>query len=201
MRVEGLERKQVGWVMKLGYAVMRRRYGKVITPAKVWARLPAASIGTAVAMWGIEEVSKGLDPKIKRLANLRTAQMVGCPFCIDIISSIGRKEGISDEQMSALGDFERSPLFTAAERAALRYVEEMCATPVNVSDATFEELKRHLDSTQIVELTAQVALENLRSRFNRALEIPSDGFCTLPASHPVSQHAVNGVAADRAGAA
>ncbi len=122
MRIEGLERKQVGWLMKLGYSVMSRRYGKVITPAKVWARLPAASIGMAFAMWGIEEVSKGLDPKIKRLANLRTAQMVGCPFCIDIISSIGRKEGISDEQMRELGDFERSPLFTPAAtgRAPLR---------------------------------------------------------------------------------
>ena len=191
MRIEGLERNQVGWLMKLGYSLMARRYGKVITPAKVWARMPAASIGMAFAMWGIEEVSKGLDPKIKRLANLRTAQMVGCPFCIDIISSIGRKEGISDEQMDALGDFERSPLFTPAERAALRYVEQMCTTPADVSDATFEELKRHFDSTQIVELTAQVALENLRSRFNRALKIPSDGFCTLPASHPATQRVAN----------
>ncbi len=58
-------------------------------------------------------------------------------------------------------------------------------------DAVFAELKRHFDSTQITELTAQVALENLRSRFNRALEIPSDGFCTLPATHPARQHAVN----------
>jgi len=191
MRVEGLERKQVGWLMRIGYSLMARRYGKVITPAKVWARMPAASIGMAFAMWGIEEVSKGLDPKIKRLANLRTAQMVGCPFCIDIISSIGQKEGISNEQMDALGDFEQSPLFTPAERAALRYVEQMCGTPVDVSDATFEELKRHFDSTQITELTAQVALENLRSRFNGALEIPSDGFCTLPASHPATQRVAN----------
>ncbi len=191
MRIEGLERKQVGWLMKAGYALMRRRYGKVITPAKVWAYLPAASIGMAFAMYGIEEVSKGLDPKIKRLANLRTAQMVGCPFCIDIISSISAKEGISDEQMAAVGDFERSPLFTAAERAALRYTEEVCRTPVNVPAPIFAELKRHFNPTQIAELTAQVALENLRSRFNRALEIPSDGFCTLPAEHPVRQHAVN----------
>jgi len=191
MRVEGLERKQVGWLMRIGYSLMARRYGKVITPAKVWARIPAASIGMAFAMWGIEEVSKGLDPKIKRLANLRTAQMVGCPFCIDIISSIGQKEGISDEQMDALGDFERSPLFTTAERAALRYAEEICRTPVKVPDPVFAELKRHFNSTQIAELTAQVALENLRSRFNRALEIPSDGFCPLPAEHPVRQHAVN----------
>jgi AhpD family alkylhydroperoxidase len=191
MRIEGLERKQVGWLMKLGYSLMARRYGKVITPAKVWARIPAASIGMAFAMWGIEGVSKGLDPKIKHLANLRTAQMVGCPFCIDISSAISLKEGISDGEIAELANYQRSPLFTPAERAAMRYIEEMCGTPVDVSDATFEELKRHFDSTQITELTAQVALENLRSRFNGALKIPSDGFCALPASHPVSQRVAN----------
>lgn len=57
-------------------------------------------------------------------------------------------------------------------------------------DAVFEELKRHFDSGQIVELTAMVALENLRARFNRALEIPSDSLCRLAADHPVRKLAV-----------
>jgi AhpD family alkylhydroperoxidase len=190
MRIEGVEPKQAGWLIRAAYFMVRRRYGKLMTPAKVWAHLPSASLGMAFAMRGIEEVSKGLDPKIKRLANLRTAQMVGCPFCVDIISSISLKEGISDEKIADLGNFARSPLFTPAERAALRYVEEMCQTPVNVPDAVFEELKRYFEPAPIVELTAMVALENLRSRFNRALEIPSDGFCTLPAEHPV-RHAAS----------
>lgn len=191
MRIEAIEPEQAGWLTRFAYFLVRRRYGKLMTPIKVWARLPAALFGTAFAMWGIEGVSKGLDPKIKHLANLRTAQMVGCPFCIDISSAISLKEGISDGQIAELANYQRSPLFTPAERAAMRYVEEMCGTPVDVSDATFEELKRHFDATQITELTAQVALENLRSRFNGALEIPSDGFCTLPASHPVTQRVTN----------
>jgi AhpD family alkylhydroperoxidase len=190
MRIEGVEPEQAGRLTRLTYFLIKRRYGKVMTPAKVWAHLPAASLGMAFAMRGIEEVSKGLDPQLKRLANLRTAQMVGCPFCIDIISAISLKKGISDEKIAALADFAQSPLFTPAERAALRYVEEMCRTPVNVPDAVFEELKRYFEPAPIVELTAMVALENLRSRFNRALEIPSDGFCTLPAEHPV-RHAAN----------
>ncbi len=98
---------------------------------------------------------------------------------------MGREQGISEEQLSALDAFEQSPLFTAAERAVLRYAEEMSRTPVDVPDAVFEELRRHLDSSQIVELTAMVALENFRARFNRALQIPSDSLCALPADHPV----------------
>jgi hypothetical protein len=30
-----------------------------------------------------------------------------------------------------------------------------------------------------------IAFENLRARFNRALHIEADGFCELPADHPV----------------
>ena len=75
-------------------------------------------------------------------------------------------------------------MFDDAEKAALRFAEAMCERSVNVPDAVFEELRRHFDENAIVELTAMVALENLRARFNRALLIPSDGLCPLPADHP-----------------
>ncbi len=111
---------------------------------------------------------------------------------MDINSAVGRKQGISEQQLAELGDFGRSSSFNPAERAALRYAEEMCRTPVDVPDAVFEELRRRFDPGQIVELTAMVALENLRARFNRALEIPSDSLCALPADHPVRKHPAGG---------
>jgi hypothetical protein len=55
---------------------------------------------------------------------------------------------------------------------------------VDVPDEVFDELKRHFNTEQIVDLTATVALENMRARFNRALQIESDSFCRLPAHHP-----------------
>jgi alkylhydroperoxidase family enzyme len=75
-------------------------------------------------------------------------------------------------------------LFTPAERAALRYTEEMTLASVDVPDEVFGELKRHFDTVQIVDLTATIALENMRARFNRALQIESDSFCRLPAHQP-----------------
>jgi len=62
--------------------------------------------------------------------------------------------------------------------------EAMCERSVTVPDAVFEEVRRHFDEKAIVELVAMIALENMRARFNRALEIPSDGLCPLPANHP-----------------
>jgi alkylhydroperoxidase family enzyme len=75
-------------------------------------------------------------------------------------------------------------LFTPAERAALRYTEEMTLSSVDVPDEVFDELKRHFNTEQIVDLTATIALENMRARFNRALQVEADGLCMLPAHHP-----------------
>lgn len=67
----------------------------------------------------------------------------------------------------------------------IEYAEEMTSTPVAVPDGLFESLRRQFDEAQLVELTAAIAWENYRARFNHALEIGSQGFsgaaaCAIP---------------------
>ena len=104
---------------------------------------------------------------------------------MDINSAVGREQGITDEQLAELTSFESSTHFNALEKAILRCAEGMTHNPAEVVDAVFEELKQYFNTAQIVELTAMIAFENFRARFNRALHIESDGFCELPADHPV----------------
>jgi alkylhydroperoxidase family enzyme len=104
---------------------------------------------------------------------------------VDINSAVGREQGITDEQLADLASFEHSGRFDLREKAVLRYTEGMTRTPAEVANAVFDKLKQHFDTAQIVELTAMIAYENLRARFNRALHIEADGFCELPADHPV----------------
>jgi alkylhydroperoxidase family enzyme len=104
---------------------------------------------------------------------------------VDINSAVGREQGITDEQLASLASFESSSHFNALEKTVLRYTEGMTHNPAEVADTVFEELKQYFNTAQIVELTAMIALENFRARFNRALHIESDGFCELPADHPV----------------
>ena len=47
-------------------------------------------------------------------------------------------------------------------------------------DALFGELKAHFTEGQIVELTAAIAMENFRSKFNPPLGIEAQGFCMVP---------------------
>ena len=104
---------------------------------------------------------------------------------MDINSAVGRDAGITDEQLEDLAAFETSPHFDHREKAVLRYAEGMTHTPAEVSDAVFAELQALFSTEQIVELTATIALENFRARFNCALKVESDGLCTLPLDHPV----------------
>ena len=104
---------------------------------------------------------------------------------MDINSAVGREQGITDEQLSDLATFEKSQHFSVLEKIILRYTEGMTHNPAEVADTVFEELKKYFNTQQIVELTAMIAFENFRARFNRALHIESGGFCQLPADHPV----------------
>jgi alkylhydroperoxidase family enzyme len=76
--------------------------------------------------------------------------------------------------------FATSRHYSAPERAALAFAEAMTITGQKVTDELFAEARRHFSEAQVVELTAAVALENFRSKFNVALGIESQGFCVLP---------------------
>ena len=84
--------------------------------------------------------------------------------------------GASADKIAAVAQFRDSSLFSAAERAALSFVEGMTATPADVSDEVFAEAQRHFSTQQLVELAATVAMENYRARFNRAFLVESQHF-------------------------
>ena len=71
--------------------------------------------------------------------------------------------------------WQDSDLFSPAERAALAVAEAMTATPADISDDLFADLRAHYSEEQIVELTATIALENYRARINRVFLIESEG--------------------------
>lgn len=84
------------------------------------------------------------------------------------------------EKLSEVLVWRDSKLFSPMERAALDYAERITTTGQKVDDALFAELKKHFTEAQIVELTAAVAMENFRSKFNPPLGIEAQGFCMVP---------------------
>mgnify|MGYP003545059405 CR=1 FL=1 len=92
--------------------------------------------------------------------------------------------GATDEKIQALPVWRDSALFSPLERDALDYAEKMTLTGEKVTDELHARLRAHFTEAQIVELTAAVALENFRSKFNPALGIEAQGFCMLREERP-----------------
>jgi len=61
----------------------------------------------------------------------------------------------------------------------------MTATPLELPDPLFAQMREHFDDRQLVELTAAIAWENYRARFDHAFGCEAEGFsegafCPLP---------------------
>ena len=92
--------------------------------------------------------------------------------------------GADEDKIREVPAWRESRRFSEMERAALEYAEAMTITGQRAGDELFARLRSLFDEAQIVELTAAVALENFRSKFNVPLGVESQGFCVLgqPAS-------------------
>lgn len=100
---------------------------------------------------------------------------------------MSRKTGITEEQLRAIADFEVSLHFTDDQKLVLRLAVELTRTPANVADSLYEALRGRFSERQLVELSAAIAWENYRARFNRTFNVGPEGFsegdfCPLPRS-------------------
>jgi alkylhydroperoxidase family enzyme len=99
---------------------------------------------------------------------------------VDINTASGQAAGISDEKFAQLDQYGTSPLFTPLERQVLAYADGMTISGRDTGDGAFAALRAHFSPEALVELTAHIAFENFRSRFNHALRIEAQGFCRVP---------------------
>lgn len=84
---------------------------------------------------------------------------------------MARRHGYTDDQLASLADFRSRSDFSDAEKAALELAERVTRDPHEVDDAFWDELRRHYDDGEIIELLAAIGLFNYFNRFNDALRM------------------------------
>lgn len=124
--------------------------------------------------------SSPLSPALRSLVTVRVSQINHCAFWVDINSETLAKRGVAMDKIEALGAWRDSLLFSPVGRLALEYADAMTITAPGVSDDLRQRLMRHWNDDAIVELTGLIGFQNLSSKFNAALDVPSQGFCSLP---------------------
>jgi hypothetical protein len=78
-RIQGVAENKAGLATRLAYRYVRRSFGKVPEPLTVVAHHPWLSRGYGFMEFAFHR-SRSVDDKLKALASLKVATLVGCPF-------------------------------------------------------------------------------------------------------------------------
>ena len=165
------------------------RMGFVVNSTKTMARRPEirdAFSRLSGAVFGGGEVDASLKHIVAQVASVAA----GCRYCQAHAAGSAHRSGVPSEKIEALYEFESSPLFDEAERAALRFARDAALQPNATTpehfaalrfardaalqpNATtpehFAALREHFTESQIVELTVVVATFGFLNRWNDAM--------------------------------
>ncbi len=165
----------------------RRKYGDVLQPALLWARVPGLFAAVAILFGVLDRKSSPLSPVLRSLVTVRVSQINWCRFCVDLNSAVLAKRAGSTEKVEQLANWKGSDVFDDQEKAVLEYTEAVTFSDQQVTDEMVTRLKAFFDEDAIVELTGLIAFQNLSSKFNSALDVPSQGFCNVPGAQVDNQ--------------
>jgi uncharacterized peroxidase-related enzyme len=170
-RLDPVDPAQVG-ELKDAFAASERAVGFITNNLKIMAHKPDitnALMGLfSAVMMAPGEVSKDLKFLIAYVASFSS----GCMYCSAHTGLNANKLGMADEKLQAIWQYETSALFSEAERAALRVAQLAGQVPNGVDDEHFEDLKKHYNPAQIVEIVAAISLYGFFNRFNDTFATP-----------------------------
>lgn len=168
------------WYLRPFFWNQRRKYGAVLQPSLFWGRSPKVFASVALLYGALDRKDSPLEPALRSLVTVRVSQINWCRFCVDINSATLIKRCGSTEKVAQLEHWRDSELFDAREKVVLEYTEAVTITDCHVTDELMARLKQHFDDDGVVELTGLIGFQNLSSKFNSALDVQPQGFCTLP---------------------
>ncbi|MQB01381.1 MAG: carboxymuconolactone decarboxylase family protein [Actinobacteria bacterium] len=113
-----------------------------------------------------------VDRNLKRLVALMRSSAVGCRYCTAHTASHGANEGVEVQKIEAIWDFESDPIFSDAERAAIRLARDAAQVPNAVTPQQFEDLRKHFDDGQIIEIIGVICVYAFINTFNDTLATP-----------------------------
>lgn len=104
--------------------------------------------------------------ELKMLVSLMSSYAAGCLYCQSHMANLSHICKASDEKIAAIMEYETSPHFTDAERAALDLAWKAAQIPNAATQKEFDRLAEHFNEAEIVEIVASIALFGYLNRWN-----------------------------------
>lgn len=105
----------------------------------------------------------------KRLIGYIASLTAGCRYCQAHTARAAERYGGSDERLAEIWNYERSDLFTPAEKAAFAFAQAASSVPNGVDEAIGAELRKHWSDGEIVEILGVIALFGYLNRWNDSM--------------------------------
>lgn len=105
----------------------------------------------------------------KRLIGYIASLTAGCRYCQAHTARAAERYGGSDERLAEIWNYERSDLFTPAEKAAFAFAQAASSVPNAVDEAIGAELRKHWSDDEIVEILGVIALFGYLNRWNDSM--------------------------------
>ncbi len=132
-------------------------------------KLVKAFAQLSAAVWDPEG---SVDLGFRRLVGHVASRAAGCQYCMAHTAGHALHSGIDAAKLAAVWEYRTSPLFNAAERAALDVALAAGQVPNEVTDAMFAELRKHWNEGEVVEIVAVIALFGFLNRWNDTMATP-----------------------------
>ena len=149
------------------FATMEAQAGYI--PNSYWTLGHRPAILDAVRALAQAVFSGSVDPGLKSLVAVMSSYGAGCKYCQAHQAVASLHRGVSQDKLDALASFEHSPLFAEAERAALRLAFVSGQQPNGATAQHFDDLRRHFDEGELVEIVAVIALFGFLNRWNETV--------------------------------
>lgn len=111
----------------------------------------------------------GLDETLLELVRLRSSQLNGCAYCVDMHSKNLRADGEKNERIDGVAVWRETPFYSERERAALEWAEALTLVARDhVPDEIFERVRPHFSDPELINLTLAISMINTWNRFGVA---------------------------------
>ena len=122
------------------------------------------------AIKGLQELenyveSSGLEKSLIELIRLRTSQINGCKYCVELHSEDARQAGESNKRLVNLSSWRQKEIYTDREKAALAWTEALTLISQNeISDKFYEDVRKYFDEQELITLTIAINAINSWNR-------------------------------------
>jgi AhpD family alkylhydroperoxidase len=108
--------------------------------------------------------SKHLHPLQTELIKIRTSQINGCAFCLNMHTIDARKLGETEQRIYTLPAWRETPYFSKEDQAILALTEEVTLIHQHVSEKTYAQAAKVLSEKQIAEVIMTAIVINSWNR-------------------------------------